>query len=167
MKLRVTAKLTTNLPYTILTAAPKVIQKSIFYLRIKGSKSNLRYTDISFYSPSVKKNDDSLETYELEVGDWDKDGNMKGAVVKKALRQLVYPLMRKDVHIDDHEVFDKILRKLSALIFDETIEYFSTPWKEKSAWQKIIKLDISKLLDTKVQLTDPEGETEKVAKVLL
>lgn len=145
---------------TFFTAAPKLVEQSILYLILEADQEDPRYLKIRFNSPKLRKTQEAQKFYKLEVGDWDVDKNFSTRRVRQYLKDLVVPTMKSDVLTDDHELFEKVLRKIRAIVLEAASVYFEVPMAEKKQWKDFIKLDIQKLVDTKVKLEDTETKQE-------
>jgi hypothetical protein len=149
-----------SLTSTPVTAAPKLVEQSILYLILEADPEDQRYLRLRFNSPKLRKTQEAQKFYKLEVGDWDIDKNFSTRRVKQYLKDLVVPTMKNDVLVDDHELFEKVLRKIRAIVLEAASVYFEVPMDEKKQWKDFVKLDIQKLVDTKVKLEDQETQQE-------
>lgn len=143
-------------------AAPKVIEQSILYLRLGGNKTNPRFMDISFYSPKLRTLP-GAGGYKIEVGDWGQDRSLPERRIRQAVGTFVIPMMRGDVLEEDHDLLEKVIRRLRSIVWENAVEYFQIPFDQKPAWRNTIKMDIAQLLDTKVTIQDPDRGAVEVA----
>lgn len=143
-------------------AAPKVVEQSILYLRLGGNRANPRFMDISFYSPKLRTLP-GAGGYKIEVGDWGQDKSLPERKIRQQVGTFVIPMMRGDVLDEDHDLLEKVIRRLRSIVWENAVEYFQIPLDQKPEWRNTIKMDIARLLDTKVTIQDPEQGTIEVA----
>lgn len=143
-------------------AAPKVVEQSILYLRMGGNRANPRFMDISFYSPKLRTTP-GAGSYKIEVGDWGQDKSLPERRIRQAVGTFVIPMMRGDVLEQDHDLLEKVIRRLRSIVWENAIEYFQIPFDQKAEWRNVVKMDIARLMDTKVTIQDPEQGTIEVA----
>jgi hypothetical protein len=156
------AKLATYIPLMTKEAAPKVVEQSILYLRLGGNRANPRFMDISFYSPKLRTTP-GAGSYKIEVGDWGQDKSLPERRIRQAVGTFVIPMMRGDVLEQDHDLLEKVIRRLRSIVWENAIEYFQIPFDQKADWRNVVKMDIARLMDTKVTIQDPEQGTIEVA----
>lgn len=144
------------------TAAPKVVDHSILYFKMEGDPSDPRYMILRFYSPKLRMNP-GTGTYRVEVGDWAVDKSLPQARIKQQLSTFVIPMMRGDVLDQDHDLLEKVIRKLRAIVWENAVEYFSVETAEKPNWKNIVKMDLQRVQDAKVTVRDEAHGVVEVA----
>lgn len=144
------------------TAAPKVVDHSILYFKLSGDPNDPRCMVLSFYSPKLRINPGS-GTYRIEVGDWAVDKSLPQARIKQQLSTFVIPMMRGDVLDEDHDLLEKVIRKLRAIVWENAVEYFQIPTEEKASWRNMVKMDLQRVQDAKVTVRDESHGIVEVA----
>ena len=144
------------------TAAPKVVDHAILYFKLSGDPNDPRYMVLSFYSPKLRINP-GAGTYRIEVGDWAVDKSLPQARIKQQLSTFVIPMMRGDVLDEDHDLLEKVIRKLRAIVWENAVEYFQVPTEEKASWRNMVKMDLQRVQDARVTVRDEAHGIVEVA----
>lgn len=145
------------------TAKPKVVDSSTLFVVVEGNQLNYLNMNIRFGGPSIAKNPGAGTEYTIDVGMYGPDRSLPETKIKKQLNALVFPSMRSDVPEEFHNLLEKVIRELRAIVWENAVEFFDLPKEARSAWRHVIRMNVLTLQDVKVSIAEDGVPREAAA----
>ena len=144
--------------------APKPVEASLgdcirqAHKQASSGLSQVYFTLGSAKDPRVLKieatrHEAETVTYELAVGDFETDKALDGVAIKSQLTKITIPTS-PDPTDNDPLLLTRILASVVGLLYANAVEFFYIPLAEKPTWANTIRVDIAKLVDFQVRITE-------------